>query len=62
MPGGGPMDESDMKDDNADTEETSAVTGTLITDFGSDTWASLAGSVIAIILGIGVALLFKRRR
>ena len=62
MPGGGPMDESDMQDDNADTEETSAVTGTLITDFGSDTWASLAGSVIAIILGIGVALVFKRRR
>ena len=56
------MDESDMQDDNADTEETSAVTGTLITDFGSDTWASLAGSVIAIILGIGVALVFKRRR
>ncbi|MBO5551976.1 MAG: hypothetical protein J5966_08455 [Lachnospiraceae bacterium] len=61
MPGGVPMGESGMADDNEDTEELPVVTGTLITEFGPDTWAALAGSVAAIIIGIGIALLFKRR-
>ena len=61
MPGGGQMGEGGMQDTSGDLEEIPMVTGTPVTDFGSDTWAALASSAAAIILGIGIALRYKRR-
>ncbi|MBQ9360904.1 MAG: carbohydrate-binding domain-containing protein [Lachnospiraceae bacterium] len=60
-PGDMPGDETDGADEEGTEAAQAAVSGTTLTEFGSDTWTALGTSVAAIIAGICVAVIYKRR-
>ena len=60
-PGGMPGEETNGADEEGTEASQTVAAGTSLTEFGSDTWAALGVSVIAIIAGICVAVLYKRK-
>ncbi|MBQ6734709.1 MAG: carbohydrate-binding domain-containing protein [Lachnospiraceae bacterium] len=56
-----PGEASQMTADTTAATET-ASSGTALSSFGADTWMELGTSAVILILGIGIAMLYQRRR
>ena len=56
-----PGEVSQQTTDTTDATNTTS-SGTALSSFGADTWMELGTSAVILILGIGIAMLYQRRR